>query len=155
MELSWIEAGVLAASSIPVSEADIRSLHNQGIRAIVSLIEYPLTNFSELPTSLFEALNITYYHSPIPDQHAPELTQAQDIVRFIQTMREQQRPVLVHCHAGIGRTGTILRAYYLTQGYRLEEAAHLVRQRRPQCILLSEEQTEFLRRFVITTGSLR
>ncbi len=59
---------------------------------------------------------------------------------------QARRVVLLHCHAGVGRTGTLLHAYYLTEGLSLEEARVRVRAGRlsSQFLLLSDAQRSFL-----------
>jgi atypical dual specificity phosphatase len=153
VKIDWIEPDVLAASSIPVKAQDLQSLHQQGIRAIISLTEYPITNFKDITPELLSELNITYFHSPVPDQYPPNKLQAQDILNFLEQMKSQGRAVLIHCHAGIGRTGTILHLYYLGQGFSLAEARKQVKLCRPECTLLSENQWSFLRDFAITSNS--
>ena len=74
----------------------------------------------------------------MPDQYPPDMPQAQQVLQFIDRMRSEKRATLVHCNAGIGRTGTVLHLYYLAQGLSMEEAKARVRARRPQCILLEE-----------------
>jgi atypical dual specificity phosphatase len=149
MEIRWVEPGILAASGIPFREEHVRSLHEQGIRSIVSLTEHPLTMLRETPPELFERLDMVYFHAPIDDGFPPSMDQAQAIVQHIEVMREQQRPTLVHCHAGIGRTGTILHLYFLSQGLSLEEAKTKVRHARRvnDFVMLTRAQQEFVEQF--------
>jgi len=147
MQISWIETNRIAASSIPISEEDIRWLHRQGIRAILTLTEYPLTTLREITPALFQELDIVYFHCPVPDQHPPSDEQAHLILQFIREMEAQRRPVFIHCHAGIGRTGTILHLYYLAQGHSFEAARRIVRRRRVQSTLISDAQKQFLLSF--------
>jgi atypical dual specificity phosphatase len=150
MKISWIEPAVLAASGIPLDAKDLRALHAQGIRAILSLTEHPLLAFREITLALLDELDIAYLHVPIPDQHPPTHEQARHILRLIQTMATQQRPLLIHCHAGVGRTGTILHLYYLAQGHSWDETKAKIRATRVQCLLLADKQIAFLRAFTAT-----
>ena len=147
MDCSWIEPNILAAGSVPIEEKDIRSLHKEGIRTILTLTERPITTFHEITNNLLDQLDIYYLHVPIPDQHPPTLEQAQQILSFINKMILQSRPVFVHCQAGVGRTGTVLHLYYIAQGMTFDEADAKVRSKRIQCILVSDTQAKFLKEF--------
>jgi atypical dual specificity phosphatase len=144
MKINWIDPAILAASSIPFSANDIRSLHAQGIRAILSLTTRPLTISKDITPELFQDLDIVYLHCPIQDHYSPDIDQAYHILHLIDQMKADDRPIFVHCHAGVGRTGTILHLYFLAQGLGLEEAKARVKAGRIQCMLLSERQRAFL-----------
>ena len=60
MQIDWIEPGILAVSSIPKNADEIRFLYAQGIRAVVSLTEYPLTAENEIGSKIFDELDIVY-----------------------------------------------------------------------------------------------
>src|SRR5262249_52454049 len=64
---------------------------------------------------------------PIPDGDAPTLEQAENFVRFVAERRAEHRPVAVHCEAGLGRTGTMLATYLISQGDTAESAIRRVR----------------------------
>lgn len=146
MEIDWIEPGVLAASHTPYDLDDLYALHAQGIRAIVSLTEDSLPHVTDIPVGMFDQLDMTYYHVPIPDGFPPDIAEADQIIAFIDQMAAQHRPTLIHCHAGMGRTGTLLHAYYLARGMALEDVKDRVEQRRSVCTfrLLTEYQQTFL-----------
>ena len=147
MKCSWIEPNLLAASSTPISAEDILSLHAQGIRGLLSLPEQPLTRYRTITPDLFARLDMLSFHVPVIDQHPPTPAQAQAILHILAEMQAQQRPILVHCQAGVGRTGTVLHLYYLAQGLSMLQARAIIRTRRVQCILLSDTQSAFLESF--------
>ena len=59
-------------------------------------------------------------------------------------MERKKQPLLVHCKEGIGRTGTLLHLYFISRGFSLQEAKHLLLEKRPQCLLLKESQQNSL-----------
>ena len=146
MKINWIEPGAIAAAGIPLGVQDVQSLVAQGVRAIVTLTEHPLTVQESLTPQLLADLDVICLHAPIVDQYPPDLVTVQQTVQFINQMKAEDRPVLLHCHAGIGRTGTMLHAYYLLEGFSLTEAKAKVKAGKPtsQFIMLSHAQRAFL-----------
>ena len=149
MNISWIEPNSLAASPLPYNADAVRSLHTQGIRAILTLTERPLTAQKGITAELLNELMVTPFHIPIDDYQAPTLEQTTEALRFIDAMQALSKPVLVHCIAGQGRTGTILHAYYLNKGLSLIDAQKQVVEKRQICVFkdLSYEQQSFLHEY--------
>jgi protein-tyrosine phosphatase len=131
MFMNWIEPGVLAASALPNDANDVTSLHAQGIRAIVTLTERPLT--ARVPAEVLEQLGLVTLHVAVDDMTAPTKEQADEVVAFIDRMQAEGKPVLVHCKVGQGRTGVILHSYYLSKGYSLPETKERVATQRGIC----------------------
>lgn len=149
MKINWIEPGVLAGSGIPLSQEDLASLREQGIGAILTLTEHPLTVQTKITAEMLAENGLIGFHAPIVDQHPPEKAILEQAVQFINQMRSENRPVLVHCAAGIGRTGTVLHGYYLAQGMSLDEAKNKVKTGKPtsQFFILSDVQQAFLENY--------
>ena len=67
-----------------------------------------------LPSKWFNdnvANDIDYFHLNVEDYGVPTLEELDNVVRHIQLQIENGKPVMVHCAAGKGRTGTVLGAY--------------------------------------------
>lgn len=122
---------------------DFEFLKDEGVAAIVSLTERPLDQM------IIEEFGFEYLHIPVMDFTAPTMQQVSDFVDFMLRMKEQRKPVVVHCAAGRGRTGTMLACYLVALGRTAEEAIREVRKLRPFSIETSEQEeavAEFARR---------
>jgi atypical dual specificity phosphatase len=123
--LWWVIPGVLAGMPMPFIHHERRLNHGgpldayddelpvlyaAGIRAVVSLLNIPSD------ASVYESAGFAFLCLPIPDGGAPTFEQVAQCVRFINGQRAAQRAVAVHCHAGLGRTGTMLAAYFIAMG---------------------------------------
>ena|SRR6476661_4230413 len=109
---SWIVNGKLAGSGMPMTFSQLVWTVKQGIKTIVTVREVSLPSkwFTERTTK-----DIDYLHLRVEDYGAPTLEELDNTVNFMKKQINNQKPVLVHCAAGKGRTGTILAAYLLKE----------------------------------------
>ena len=112
-------------------------------------IERALWSQREITPLLLGELDVHYCHMPVPDHQPPTHEQAQQFSNLVEAMTLEQRPLLVHCHAGVGRTGTLLHLFYLARGYSYEAAYAEIKRKRVQCILLSDTQKHFLQSYQV------
>ena len=80
------------------------------------------------------------FHVPIIDMEAPSPEQLERCVSAIERAHQQQFGVAVHCTAGLGRTGTVLAAWFVSQGLSPQNAVARVRRLRPGSIETDEQE---------------
>ncbi|HXR20904.1 MAG TPA: dual specificity protein phosphatase family protein [Steroidobacteraceae bacterium] len=154
----WVRAGSLLAGEYPCGDDQaetqerLRRLLQAGIDAFVDL-----TQPGELPEyrSLLPP-HVHYLRSPILDAQIPaDAAQMRAIQAHLQDTLARGRRVYVHCHAGIGRTGTVIGCYLAEQGLEGGQALRKLNQLWRQsarsaywpAVPQTAEQTEFILRW--------
>lgn len=82
----------------------------------------------------------------VEDGEPPSEEQALSAVEWIAERVKNGKNVFVHCHAGMGRSVTLVAAYLIACGLSLGEALKTLRERHPQSSP-TKSQLEFLREF--------
>ena len=141
---SWVIEKKLAGSGMPVNLPQLLWVAKNGIKSVITVRESPLPTSWLVNTSQ----KLEYLHLKVDDFCAPSLESLESTVRYIGQHISEEKPVLVHCAAGKGRTGTILAAYIMKQDPNLSalDAINKIRVLRPGSVQ-SEEQISALQRF--------
>lgn len=137
---SWLIEGEIAGMAKPASSVyDFEFLKENGFEAIVSLTEFPLSEV------LIEEFGFSVKHIPVRDFEAPTLEQIEEFVAFAENARSEGKKLVVHCEAGVGRTGTILACYLVSKGYNAADAIEEVRMKRPGSLETIEQEEVVLK----------
>jgi atypical dual specificity phosphatase len=136
---SWIIEKKLAGSAIPTSKEEVDWLKEEGVKSIVTIREEPLDD------DWID--DIEYLHIHSNDMGVPEFDDLISSVDFIHRQLENNKPVMVHCLAGLGRTGTILACYLIKyEKISADDAITKIRKERSGSIQ-SYSQEEIIFRF--------
>ena len=131
---TWVDRPKLAALARPDSGEDLQWLRRNGIEVLVSLTESPL------PRQWVNDAGILAVSVPVPDMESPSDRQLDHILATIRKANDSGMGVAVHCAAGLGRTGTVLAAYFVTTGMSAREALVKVRDLRPGSVETAEQE---------------
>lgn len=103
LRFAWVLPGVLAGCRRPDGRGDYQTLDREGVRILVSLLEWhSVPDFApEFP--------LEHARFPILDGSPPDSVQLEEFVQLV----ERRGPACVHCYAGIGRTGCMLCGYLI------------------------------------------
>jgi protein tyrosine phosphatase (PTP) superfamily phosphohydrolase (DUF442 family) len=111
-------------------------LYTLGVRVVLSLQAEREDQFEGIPPDRTLRL-------PVEDFQAATIKQLHEAVVFIGAAHTDRLPVLVHCHAGVGRASLTASAYLMTRGLSRTEAFGRVKRARP-IVALTEVQHERL-----------
>jgi hypothetical protein len=147
----WVWPGRLIAGSHPA--AHLGALRDAGIGTYIDLTHPPAPH-APYAAAIGEAAR--WHGFPIVDYSVPGEALMRRILQTIDSSLAEGHTVYVHCHAGVGRTGTTVGCWLVEQGLNGDEALALIAAKRQVVSRLSfsprspetDAQREFVRRWV-------
>ena len=132
----WLLPGALLAGQHPGSADSVAqgkamcSLLDAGIRQVVDLTELgePLPDYRASLDSAAAARRqqVQLHRLPITDAAVPGPALMRRILDTVQAALQAGQPLYLHCHGGIGRTGTVVGCWLVEQGYPPDQALALL-----------------------------
>jgi|SaaInlStandDraft_1057018.scaffolds.fasta_scaffold52102_2 protein-tyrosine phosphatase len=81
-----------------------------------------------LPIEYYQEFGLKYIWHPTPDHHGSDDTEKLlTDARFVYNLMSKKVNVVIHCHAGIGRTGMFIAAMLISAGFNTQQAVNSVR----------------------------
>lgn len=138
---------VMPCPQAPQLERDLNQLRDLGIHKIVSLLEVSeAERLGVVDESVMcERLGISFRQFPIRDHKTPV-----DPVKFRQLIDELEQElragqhIVVHCFAGIGRTGLVAGALLINDGLSMAAATDLLSDIRGSVVPQTHAQSNYL-----------
>jgi atypical dual specificity phosphatase len=140
----WVIKGRLGGMQRPGllrdEDDDLKALSSLGAQYLVSLTE------EAFPPERLAKYGVVGIHFPIVDMGVPELQAAAQLIASINRRVDAGMPTILHCKAGLGRTGTLLACLLVFRDFTAVAAINEVRCVNPRYIQ-SDEQLQFISQF--------
>lgn len=128
-------------------EDSIQGLKQLGIDGMVSLLEpqeqYTLGLTKQADYCQLQGIN--YLNFPIPDRGLPNTAKAITLAKQLYDEIKDGKHWIIHCRAGIGRTGIIAGAVLVTAGLSTELALQTISQARSVQVPDTDKQVAWLK----------
>ena len=143
--------GFLAISAHPASEGDaasrIAEFAANGIARVISLLEpgEALALGLQHETELVSAADMGFTSFPIPDMGLPvSLAEFAVLARLLHRQVHSGNNTLIHCRAGVGRSGLLAAAVLMQEGRDAQQAFARVARRRGMPVPETSAQGDWL-----------
>jgi protein-tyrosine phosphatase len=133
----WIDGPGLLGSRSP-GDVDLEELRRNGFSVIVCLLDLREQRL-DYDRSRASASGWEWHNIPVPDFAAPTLEQINEFLVLVESSIPAKK-VLVHCRGGIGRTGTMAAAYWISKGLSSQAALARVRARQRYAVENPEQE---------------
>ena len=143
--LRWITEN-LAVGYAPRSQSDLETIREVGINAILNLCAECYDLHETEKKAGFDV-----HYLPIPDEEAPGLDELHKALVWVEDAKSAGKKILVHCRFGIGRTGTFVAAYLISQGHSVRSAIR--KMKHTPSIPMSHHQWALIDAFSEKTGA--
>jgi atypical dual specificity phosphatase len=117
---------------------ELPTMYAEGVRGVICLLNIPGDE------AVYQSAGFDFHLMPLKDGTAPTIEQTNKFLHFMDAQVARRHPVVVHCEAGLGRTGTVIASYLIAGGLVPDAAILRVRSVQPRAIE-TKAQVDFLR----------
>ena len=144
----WIDEPLVRGTGNPTTD-QLRDWYAEGFRTVISFLDeaYQSPGYD---VATVQSMGYERYNIPIADFEPPTLSQFFEF-RAIMARVLARGKVVLHCQAGLGRTGTLAAAHWIDKGLSAAQAIQRVRAANPLAIE-SREQSDSLYTYELATA---
>jgi protein-tyrosine phosphatase len=114
----WVRPGLIAGRFPARGSTELSALLAAGVTRFIDL-----TEAGELPAYTLDLpAGVDHQRMPIQDFTVPPPQRMEEILKALAVGLAGGRTIYLHCHGGIGRTGTVVGCYLVRQGMTGAEA---------------------------------
>ena len=136
MDTWWIDSPHVLGSENPTT-ADLEYHRREGFEVLVSLLREQ-EQAPKYDVEYAKDIGFTRHNIPVKDFHPPTVDQLLEFIRLVEQLTEGTK-IVIHCQAGMGRTGTFAAAYWIAKGMDVGEAIAKIRKARSYAIEIEQE----------------
>ena len=135
----WLVPGLLLAGEHPGTPDPrqlaprLQAMLDCGLREWLNLTQAyeSLPDYAELlrAQASSRTLNVIGSRHPVHDYSVPRAPEMRRILDTIDAAIKMQRPLYLHCHGGIGRTGTVVGCWLVERGLSGDQALALIQRK--------------------------
>jgi atypical dual specificity phosphatase len=145
----WIDSHHVLGSENPTT-ADLQQFRREGFEVLVSLLcEQEQTPNYDVARA--KELGFITHNIPVRDFNPPTIDQLSKFIEIVEQVPGGTK-IVIHCQAGMGRTGTFAAAYWIAKGLDVGEAIAKIRKARSHAIE-TREQEAVLKEFAVRNAS--
>lgn len=125
---------------------DLSYLKQHNIEVLVCLLEFSEIHELKLDEEsiIAKQLGMEYLHFAIKDRSTPTLLKLKNFIINLNQYIKQSKNIVVHCRAGIGRSGLIACCLLIANGYSADDAMTIVSSARGIPIPDTAEQIDLI-----------
>ncbi|MDR2220513.1 MAG: ATP-binding cassette domain-containing protein [Methylobacillus sp.] len=121
----WIIPGKVGTSPLPGAVIDIN--HDLAALRMVGITMLVTLTTGDLPQDILRKHGLRNVHLPVYDREAPTVVQLKMLAMRMTEMLNRGEVLVVHCRAGIGRTGTVVAGWLISEGLTADAALERIR----------------------------